>query len=234
MPVVDVEGAALHRKIAFSDWESAHGETTLLARDLVVREATPPTHVVAAPGRVTTVRVPEGVHPGELGQVLAGRRQPFDGEVVVDGLLLPEQREQVARRTALLEIGPFETAPVSPRGLFRDRARLTSVERFATQGVRRHRARRCSTTWVAAADARVEAVAVDASMALAGGADVYVMSGLDHLLDGPRRDAEALAAELADRGQTVIVVEPRWAPADPASTDGATRALEGSARRSHA
>ena len=140
MPVVDVEGAALHRKIAFSDWESAHGETTLLARDLVVREATPPTHVVAAPGRVTTVRVPEGVHPGELGQVLAGRRQPFAGEVVVDGLLLPEQREQVARRTALLEIGPFETAPVSPPVLFCARARLTSVERFATQGVRRHRA----------------------------------------------------------------------------------------------
>ena len=38
LPEVDVEGAALHRKIAFEDYQAAHGQTTLLAQDLVVRE----------------------------------------------------------------------------------------------------------------------------------------------------------------------------------------------------
>ena len=36
LPSVDVEGAALHRKVAFQEWEAEHGATTLLARDLVV------------------------------------------------------------------------------------------------------------------------------------------------------------------------------------------------------
>ena len=36
LPEVDVEGAALHRKVEFEAWEADHGQAALMARDLVV------------------------------------------------------------------------------------------------------------------------------------------------------------------------------------------------------
>ncbi len=53
LPSVDVEGAALHRRIAFEGWQREHGEVTLLAQGLVVREGQPPLELVARPGQVT-------------------------------------------------------------------------------------------------------------------------------------------------------------------------------------
>ncbi|MGH3457032.1 MMPL family transporter [Aeromicrobium sp.] len=235
LPVVDVEGAALHRKIAFSDWEAAQGRTTLLARGLVVRETTASIDLVARPGEITRVTASQGVHPRELGRVLAGRGRARAGELVVDGLLLPEQREIVFRRTALLEIEPFETSPVSTGSLFHERARLMSVSgsqrrRFADAASRQFAE---LEAMIGTQDARVDAILVETAMALAGGADVYVLTGLEHLSDGPRLECEALANHLADQGQTVIVVALESAQPSPASTDGAPRVLEGSRRDSH-
>ncbi len=50
LPEVDVEGAALHRKVDFESWESEHGVAAVLASDLVVHVGEPPVDVVAAPG----------------------------------------------------------------------------------------------------------------------------------------------------------------------------------------
>ena len=52
VPVVDVEGAALHRKIEYEQWEAANGEATLLAEDLVVHEGGVPVQLAATAGRV--------------------------------------------------------------------------------------------------------------------------------------------------------------------------------------
>ncbi len=38
LPEVDVEGAALHRKVEFEAWEADHGQAALMARDLVLHE----------------------------------------------------------------------------------------------------------------------------------------------------------------------------------------------------
>ncbi len=236
MPVVDVEGAALHRKIAFTDWEAAHGETTLLARDLVVAEGTTPTHLVATPGRVTHVTLPHDVDARDAGQVLAGRRRAFAGEVVVDGLLLPEQAETVVRRTALLELDHVDAVRMPADNRIRARARLTSVtasHRQAFVASATGLVDELAAT-VGTDDPRVEAAVVDAAMALAAGVDVYVLSGVQHLPDGPRLESEALATDLARRGQTVIVVEPPTTPPqppDPVGADGAHEALEVSTTR---
>ena len=103
LPVVDVEGAALHRKLEFDQWEKGNGDTALLARDLVVREGSLAVQLVATPGQVNRLAVADD-DERDLAQVLAGRRRPFSGELVVDGLLLPEQREAVNRRTTLVEL----------------------------------------------------------------------------------------------------------------------------------
>jgi RND superfamily putative drug exporter len=236
MPVVDVEGASLHRKIAFSDWEAAHGETTLLARDLVAREGDTPTHLVALPGKVTRVPLASDVDPRALGQVLAGRRRAFTGEVVVDGLLLPEQREMVVRRTALLELDHVDAVRVPTEDRIRARARLMSLSlphRHAFADAVSKVLTELAAV-VATDDPRVEAAVVDAAMALVAGVDVYVLSGLEHLPAGPRLESEALATDLAGRGHTVIVVEPPTARPALNDADGVPRALEVSSRRTHA
>ena len=237
LPSVDVEGDALHRKIEFSEWEDAHGTTTLVAHDLVVRAGTEPVHLVAVPGEVTEVTAPAGVDPRELGRVLAGRGRAERGELVVDELLLPEQREMVVRRSVLLEVVPFDTGPVASAATLRERARLVSLSR----------SQRRAFTGAATAlfeeldppdipddgDARVANLLLETAMGLAGGGDVFVHSGLEHLSDVSRQRALALADELADRGRTVIVVLAE-APGPAPGDDDRPEALEEDRRSSHA
>ena len=100
--MVDVEGAALHRKIEYEKWEAANGAATLLALDLVVHEGGLPVQLAATPGRVNRLTVPEGVSVHDLGHVLVGRQRAHSGELVVEGRLLPEQREAVNRMATLI------------------------------------------------------------------------------------------------------------------------------------
>jgi putative drug exporter of the RND superfamily len=232
LPVVDVEGAALHRKIAFSDWESAHGSTTLLARGLVVGDPAQPLQVVGSSGEVTRVVAPLDVDPRSLARVLAGRGGGYHGEVVVDGLLLPEQRELVVRRTALLELGPFETAPVPAERRLRERARLLGRRRrpFADSVATLVDELQSA---VDTSDNRVAAAVLDAAMALAGGSDVYVLAGLEDLPEGPRVQGEVLADQLAQRGQTVVLVEPQSMRLALPVADGLAAPLETPTRSSH-
>ena len=101
LPSVDVEGAALHRRIAFEEWSAEHGQVTMLARGLVVHDGDLPVEVTARPSGVT--RLTAGADPVALGRVLTGHQRAFAGELVVDGLLLPEQREVVGERASLVD-----------------------------------------------------------------------------------------------------------------------------------
>ena len=131
LPVVDVEGAALQRKIEFDHWETSNGATTLLARDLVLVEGTVPVDLVALPGQVNRMAVPDELDERELGLVLAGRRRAFSGELVVGGHLVPEQREAVNREATYIDLAH---GAASPPGALEEQVRDagTSRELLAT------------------------------------------------------------------------------------------------------
>ncbi len=134
LPEVDVEGAAMHRKVQYEDWERTHGTAALVARDVVVSTGAVPVEVEAPPGAVTVVDVPEGLAATELADVLVGRRRPVDGELVVGGMLLPEQAAAVHRHTAFVEVGrPGDDEAAGPSRCD-DRANLTA----SRPGVHRH------------------------------------------------------------------------------------------------
>jgi RND superfamily putative drug exporter len=219
LPVVDVEGAALHRKLAFDDYQAEHGPTTLLASDLVVLGIATPVQVSAEAGTVNHLAVPDGADPGAVARVLAGRRPAAAGEVVVDGLLLPQQREAVIRRTALLELVSPDRSEGSVTDRVRDRVRLQTLSgRRRTELTERALLLVDELAAAAAprgADGTVAAAVVDAALGLSSGVDVFVFSGLDGQTDPDRRSAELLGEELARRGATVVVVAHGTAPAPP-------------------
>jgi len=225
LPVVDVEGAALHRKVAFDEFRAARPHTTLRAQGLVATPGSRPVEVTAEAGAVTRVRVAEGDDPVALGRVLAVRRPAAAGELAVDGLLVPEQRELVVRRTMLLELAGPDRGEGSLGDRVRDRVRLHSLvgrgrEELATRAL-------ATVDQLAAAvaphgaEGTLAAAVVDAALSLAHGVDVFVLTGHEGLDDEDRRSADLLADELAARGTTVIVVErDALAPATAPTTNG--------------
>mgnify|MGYP002378882009 FL=1 len=183
LPVVDVEGAALHRKVAFDDYEDQHAGTVLLARELVTEPDTAPIDLTVRSGEVCHVVAPDGVNPVALGRVLGGRRRAESGELVVDGLLLPEQREAVLRRTALLELEGAEHTEGSLEERVHDRVRLLTLS-----GRKRDE---LGASALAQVDQLVAAVApqgargalasaiVDAALGLCHDVDLFVLTGLE-------------------------------------------------------
>ena len=72
LPEVDVEGAAMHRKVQYEDWERTNGTAALVARDVVlVSDGSVPVEVEAPPGTVTVVDVPDGLEAADLADVLS-------------------------------------------------------------------------------------------------------------------------------------------------------------------
>jgi RND superfamily putative drug exporter len=223
LPEVDVEGAALHRKIDYEDWAAVTGPTALHARGLVLSAGGPALDVVAAPGEVTRLDVPDDVDERTLGHVLAGRTRHVGGELVVAGRLLPEQREEVNRLATLVELGRDQrdddtvhrhlhaTAKVaSPRRHTRrehvDRALALAGELHDTVG--------------SASSPTLGPAVVEAAQAVAHGVEVVVLTGLDDLLLADDRHlAERLAAAIADRGPAVVLLDraphPVPVPPDP-------------------
>ncbi len=212
LPEVDVEGAALHRKVEYEDWAAEHGEVALLARGLVVDDGDRPLHVRVPPGAVTHVR--PGVGTGRrLAYVLAGRQRPADGELVVCGLLLPEQREAVHRLATVIDL----TGPIVPADLsetVRARARLVS---FSVRQRSRFASR--ATTLVGELHAAlgpvvdgarqstvVRVALVQAGLALAAGTELVVVVGADEVEARERAALDQLATELARRGTAVVLV----------------------------
>jgi RND superfamily putative drug exporter len=223
LPEVDVEGAALHRKIDYEDWAAVTGPTALHARGVVLSAGGPALDAVAAPGEVTRLDVPDDVDERTLGHVLAGRTRHVGGELVVAGRLLPEQREEVNRLATLVELGRDQrdddtvhrhlhaTAKVaSPRRHTRrehvDRALALAGELHDTVG--------------SASSPTLGPAVVEAAQAVAHGVEVVVLTGLDDLLLADDRHlAERLAAAIADRGPAVVLLDraphPVPAPPDP-------------------
>ncbi len=210
LPEVDVEGAALHRKIAFEGYQASHGQTTLLAQDLVVRDGAAPAEVSAVAGEVTHVAVPDADDARALARVLSARRTPSSGELVVDGLLVPEQREAVVRRTALLELTSPDRSEGSVEDRVHDRVRLEAMSgrkrRALTEQALGLVQELAAVATPQGAEGSVASAVVEAALGLGNGADVFVLSGLEDQPEADRRAAERLAEELARRGATVLVV----------------------------
>jgi RND superfamily putative drug exporter len=226
LPVVDVEGAALQRKIEFDDWETSNGATTLLARDLVLVEGTVPVDLVALPGQVNRMAVPDELDERELGLVLAGRRRAFSGELVVGGHLVPEQREAVNREATYIDLAHGAAAPGALEEQVRERARLAS---FSRRHRRTFEARATGlvedlTTSVPVEphdEGRLRQAVADAAMGIAGGVTVIVLSGLPTQDESVGRTwADSLAVELVSRGMTVILLQGEPGRRQPVSPAG--------------
>lgn len=215
LPVVDVEGAALHRKVDFQRWETHHGDTALLARELVVLPGAEPVQLSLAPGSVVQLGVVDPDERRALGLALTGRGKPVSGELVVGGCLLPEQRGSVQRISAVIDV--VLDAPVADDlgGSIARRARLVA----ASSQQRRQFAVRAGDL--------VEALAmsgsggapprhvVDAALAVASGARVLVLMAPDDVrasVDGfgdASAHVEWLSTALGHRGVTVVVLASR-------------------------
>ncbi len=160
---------------------------------------------------------------GALGRVLAGRRPAVAGELVVGGLLLPEQREAVNRAATLLELARRRASPgglgrrircATGHGLAslsRPPATTSSTEPAPARWSTSSRQRQLRTARMAPSLQR----SCDAALGLRSGVDVFVFSGLDAQTEPDRRSAGLLAEELARRGATVVVVAHGTAPARP-------------------
>ena len=223
LPEVDVEGAALHRKVDFETWQADHGAVALRAQDLAVREGDVPLQLEARPAEVTTVRCDGDGR--ELGLVLSGRERPFGGRLVVCGLLLPEQREAVNRTATLIDLA----APAAGGGadeMVRTRARLLSFSPRERRRYAEHASDLVSQLEVAVRPgAALQRAVVEAALALASSAEVAVLVGLGDLDPPVRAQAEQLAGELADRGVAVLLVV---GEADPPPTGQTGQVLVGS------
>ncbi len=234
IPAVDVEGAAMHRKIAYEDWEKTHGTSALVARDVVVAGHRTPVNLQAPPGVVTRLGVPEDLDPEELAMVLVGRLRPAAGELVVGGLLLPEQREAVLTSAAFVDVGRprQDDRPLAEQ--VDDRARLAATtgrhrSDFASRGTAMMERLDDATAAVTGqagpvGRAVVGAAVVEAALAVAGGVRLLVLIEEGPESAAPAGTAEALAQRLSEDGVTIVLLCPdswRLPPSQSAPTAAA-------------
>jgi RND superfamily putative drug exporter len=201
LPEVDVEGAALHRKVDFESWESEHGVAAVLTTDLVVHAGDPPLRVVAEPARVT--RVSGG---RDVARVLAGRSRPAAGHLMVAGRLLPEQREAINKVATMIDLAaPATTTDFD--STVATRARLVSFSR-------RHRRAYAAQvsglvhdlTKAMGSTGSLHPAVVEAALAVASRIEVIVLVGIEDLGVDDRIHATGLADELARHEIAVLLV----------------------------
>ena len=214
VPAVDVEGAAMHRKVEYEDWERTHGTAALVARALEVGPGAPRLDLEAAPGRITELPLPGGVSGTEAGMVLVGRQRGSAGELVVAGLLLPEQRESVHRAAAFVDVDAPALAedPHPEEVLVAERARASSFSRrrraafvaAATERLERYDAAVGAGPARSSADTR--AAVLEAALAVTGGAGLVVLHEERPDSTVRRGTARALAGALSADGATVVLL----------------------------
>lgn len=218
LPVVDVEGAALHRKVAFGRWERERGPTAVLAEGLLVRDEGQPLDLVAPTGQVTRVCVPPGEDPRLLGTALVGRVPIRDGQVVVGGHLLPEQRQAVQQSAAFIDLGDAPDLRADVRRRIEDRARVSTYSRrgrreFVDQTLELVDDLSATLDGTDGSHetkpdpALVPAAAVEGALAVRGGARVLVLGNATHGAARERERVDALAAELARWDTSVVVLD---------------------------
>ena len=134
-------------------------------------------------GEVTHVSVPDADDARALARVLSARRTPSSGELVVDGLLVPEQREAVVRRTALLELTSPDRSEGSVEDRVHDRVRLEAISgrrrRALTEQALGLVKELAAVATPQGAEGSVASAVVEAALGLGNGADVFVLSGLE-------------------------------------------------------
>ena len=242
IPAVDVEGAAMHRKVNYEDWERAHGTAALVGRDVVVRPGTTPVDVRALPTEMTPLSVPEDLDPVELALVLVGRQHSHDGELIVGGLLLPEQRESVHTTAAYVEVGRAgDERSVAEQ--VDERARLSAVSRrrrseFAAEATALAEGLQAAAESVGGRPgpvgrAATRSAVVEAAMAVAGGVRLLVLIEEGPESNVPAGTAQALGEELSREDITVVLLRPevwREPTVEPASAAGTAGGRAGEAR----
>ena len=188
----------------------------------------PALDVLAPPGAVTRVTVPDGVDERTLGHVLVGRTRHRAGELVVGGRLLPEQREEVNRLATLVELGLDQRDDDAVQQDLRATAQVASPLRRSRREHVDHTLALVSELGEAvgpAASRVLGPAVVQAAQALAHGVEVVVLTGLDDLLlSEDRQRAERLASALADRGVAVVLLDgapqPTVVPPEPSTGTG--------------
>jgi putative drug exporter of the RND superfamily len=106
LPNADIEGEAVERMLAQRTWRDADPEAAadlIRARDLRADGA--PLTFTAPAGSLVLVRG-EGPDVAVLLSILAGRAGGYEGDLAVDGLLLPFDRRGVARRSGFVPRRP--------------------------------------------------------------------------------------------------------------------------------
>ena len=203
LPLVDVEGGALHRKVDFQRWEAHHGDTALLARGLVARPGSGPVQLSLAPGSVVHLGVADPDDREALAQALVGRGRPVAGELVVGGYLLPEQRGLVQQIGVALTVDPDAPVVGDVEAVIAERSRLVEATPVRRKAFAARAADILEHLATAGPDGAPPPHVVDAALAVSGGVRVLVLTTADE-----RSATEWLGAALGRLGVTVVLLSP--------------------------
>ncbi|WP_282947217.1 MMPL family transporter [Cellulomonas endometrii] len=196
LPTVDVEGEAVERHVQAAAVAGRSGPPVLRARQLVAHPGAEPIDLDVDSGDLAIVTVGGPRAALALASALTGRSVPVAGDVVVNGLIVPEQSEQVRCWAAV------PTAADVPDG--------TTAEAYArrmlamTTRSRSERRRRMTPVLAVAGPlgdptdsmSAAERTTLSAAVAFAGGARLLL------LVDPPDR----LAPTLVRHGATVVLL----------------------------
>jgi len=130
LPSFDVEGAGVHRELELADWPEPGAQDAVAADGLRVTQGSPAVSVRVPRGGVLLVAGAEPREVTGLLLALAGRIDPLEGTVKVDGLVLPERAATVRRRSSYVNLDLSSTEALAeataeaPQLLAVDRAEL--------------------------------------------------------------------------------------------------------------
>jgi RND superfamily putative drug exporter len=133
LPVLDAEGDALERELRLLDWPAPGSDDVIAARGLTIvaddgRRAVDDLSFRLGPGRVLVVEGERPCGKSVLLLALGGHIRTLDGDLKVDGVVLPQHNRRLRRRAALI-IGdwPVDVAAHIRRSLD-DGVRLVLVD----------------------------------------------------------------------------------------------------------
>jgi len=216
LPSVDIEGAALERLLSARAAQGRQGSVAVRAIALPTTSGMPPATFTIPAGRPVGILTHDEATAWVLATRLTGRAGG-GGELLVAGFLLPEQREQVLRGTALITAHTFADDGRTVADAISARARLVVSGRRAREAFRAEIARLqwridaplLEDTRPLAGLRPEEAARLEALLAAAGGCTVVVLLAASEADAARGASVEALAwlaAQLARFGVTAIVV----------------------------
>ena len=237
IPAVDVEGAAMHRRIDYQDWEATNGTAALVARDLRSRRQPAGAHLEAPADAGTDHRarpVPRTWTPTELAMVLVGRGRAEQRRAGRrPGCCSRSRVSAVHSRAAFVDVDEpaFADDRHSVDVQVAERARMTTSSRKRRAAFVAHRPEALIERYDAAvghagrgrssADAR--AAVVETGLAVAGGGNLVVLTEEQPDSTVRQGTAGALADALSEDGITRRLLRQRNDLGMPARSDGTGR-----------